>query len=219
MPRIYRAIVRPAETGGYEAVMPGRPYDSADGGTREESITNLRNRLARHLVSLRPDYTNNPPDDSAKDRLPGVIYPPDLSDPRVQGLLNAMVITDNALVLSDEDAKWFGTLVGGLRIRPAMFIPCHRECSGYDLVVSYLLGFEYAQSHQETEPVLDLFQGLVQQRLGGAHNERWSSKIWSDAQEDNDRALTLLFDLLEEYVRGDWLEPGSTIVQFECPID
>lgn len=219
MQRSYKAILRLAKTGGYEAAMPGRPYVSAAGSTREEAITNLRNQLARELVRSQPGYRNNPAEDNKEGRLPGVTYPPDLSDPRVQDLLNAMVTTDDAPVLSNDTKEWLANLVYGLRYRPQMFMCYHSESPSYDDVVNYLLGFECAQRHHKIEPVLDLYQGLAQQRLGGGRNICWSGKVWKAAGEDDEKALTLLFEMLEDYIEGNWLEPGSTIVQFECPID
>ena len=56
----FRVILEPSEEGGYTAIVPSLPGCISEGGTREETIKNIREAIELYLEPVEDDQNFSP---------------------------------------------------------------------------------------------------------------------------------------------------------------
>lgn len=91
-------------------------------------------------------------------------------------------------------------LLNGMRLKPKMYF---KEGLQYDVVQAFLYGFMVAESIYGTEEILCNFKEWIykkrkfKNRCGGISLQ---DLIWEFSGEDNQKAVDMLFNYLDEYL-------------------
>ena len=93
MPTVYdRALLEPADDGGYGVIFPEVPGCTSGGGTADEATRNAAEDLAGHLVLLLEDGDPIPPPAPLDARLPDWLDEP--GEPPAAGLVRLLVAAE-----------------------------------------------------------------------------------------------------------------------------